>query len=256
MLRILQQVVLFFLLVSPASCKKSEKGVFNVENYPVTKEIAVDSSAYVPKMIAEYKKGLHKTMSKKVGYSAMYMPIDKPQSLLSNMVADFTYELGKSYCKKHKLPYTVDGAIINIRGLRKGLPKGDVTLGDIYEISPFENTLLIVGMYGKDLLRLFDHITRNDGEGVGNIQLIANKQTKKLQKAYINGKAIEPNKLYHIISIDYLINGGDGMVAFSKRTESVNMNLKSRDALLQYVQREYKAQRPLHSKLDKRISYE
>ncbi|MBS9766282.1 MAG: 5'-nucleotidase C-terminal domain-containing protein, partial [Flavobacteriaceae bacterium] len=225
-------------------------------NTPITAKIAVDSSAFVPSLIKEYKKGLEDTMSEVVGYSAMDMPKAKPESLLSNMVADFTYRLGKAYCAENHLSHSVDASIINIGGLRKALPKGNISLGDIYEISPFENKLYIVAMYGKDLWKLFDHITRTGGEGVGNIRLLADAKTRKLQKAFINNKLLETSKLYYIISIDYLINGGDGMVAFSKNVKSIDMNLKSRDALFHYVREEYKANRPLKSKLDKRISYE
>lgn len=226
------------------------------ENYPLTKAVPVDSTSNFVQLIDGYREQLKAKMSRQVGYSGMYMPIDKPQSLLSNMVADFTYELGNTYCKQQGLTYSVDAAIINIRGLRKAMPQGNITLGDIYEISPFENKLFIVAMYGKDLRKLFDHITRSGGEGVGNVQLIAHKETQKLKEVLIGGLPLEDKKLYHVISIDYLINGGDGMAAFSKKVSSVDMNLKSRDALLEYVQREYKAQRPLKSSLNNRIRYE
>lgn len=225
-------------------------------NEAVTSAVSVDSTSSFVQLIDEYKGKLETKMGAQVGYSGMYMPIDKPQSLLSNMVADLTYKLGEKYCQQSGLPHTVDAAIINIRGLRKAMPEGVITLGDIYEISPFENKLFIVAIYGKDLRRLFDHITRNGGEGVGNIHLVADRQTQKLKHAFIGDKALEDERLYHVISIDYLINGGDGMSAFSKNIGSVAINLKLRDALLQYVKEEYKANRPLESKLDDRISYE
>lgn len=244
------------LLVVGCNARQAEVVQPFYENTAITKKIAVDSSSNIAMLVKEYKKGLEAIMNEVVGFSGMYMPIDKPQSLLSNMVADFTYKLGKQYCQENKLPYEVDAAVINIRGLRKSMPKGNITLGDIYEISPFENKLFIVAMYGKDLRKLFDHITRSGGEGVGNIRLKAGKDTKKLKEAYIGGNSLEDEKLYHIISIDYLINGGDGMVAFGKSIERVDMNLKSRDALLEYVKKEYAANSPLVSKLDNRISYE
>lgn len=226
------------------------------ENYPVTESVAVDSASNLVALIQEYRKELDATMRVVVGHSAMYMPKGKPESLLSNLVADFTYELGKNYCAQNNLPYTVEASIVNTGGLRKAMPQGAITLGDVYEISPFENKLLIVALYGKDLRKLFDHITRIGGEGIGNVQLKASKETQKLQEALIGGHPLQDEKLYHIISIDYLINGGDGMVAFGQRVATTDINLKSRDALLEYVKQENKANRPLQSALDNRISYE
>lgn len=251
-------MVLFsiFLWISCATQQPITKESPLYENYPITSEIPVDSTTQFVQIITEYRSKLIDEMSEVVGFSSMYMPNSRPEGLLSNMVADFTYNLGKQYCKENKLPYTVDASIVNIGGLRKPMPQGNITLGDIYEISPFENKLLIVALYGKDLRKLFDHITRSGGEGIGNIKLIADKETKKLQKAWIDNKALDDEKVYHIISIDYLISGGDGMVAFSKKIDEVDMNLKSRDALLNYVKEEHAAKRPLTSSLDKRISYE
>lgn len=260
MLTKLRQIILIVGLVwglSACGSSKQQPTVELYDNQPVTASVKVDSSNFIVGLIKDYRKGMYAKMSKIIGYSSIYMPNkDKPEGLLSNLVADFTCQLGKDYCKEHNLTHSVDASIINIGGLRKGMPVGDITLGDIYEVSPFENKLFIVAIYGKDLRQLFDHITRSGGEGIGNIRLVADAQTKKLRKAFVAGKPLEDNKIYHIISIDYLINGGDGMVAFSKALKSIDMNLKSRDALLQYVQNEYAAKRPLTSKLDNRISYE
>lgn len=254
-LRFIFVITVFGLLLSCSVRKPLEIGEIR-QNYPIDARIVVDSTNQLTNIIKKYSGTLKATMNEVVGYSSQYMPTHKPESLLSNMVADFTYKLGKTYCEQHNLSHTVDASIVNIHGLRKAMPEGKITLGDVYEISPFENKLFIVAMYGKDLRKLFDHITRSGGEGVGNIQLKANEETKKLEEAYIGGELLQDEKLYHIISIDYLINGGDGMVAFSKNVGSIDINMKSRDALLEYVKTEHKANRPLKSKLDNRISYE
>ncbi|PVX49893.1 5'-nucleotidase-like protein [Balneicella halophila] len=258
MLKKLLSLPFIFVVLLSVACNTTQvdNKTIDYQNYPITEEIQVDSLSDFVNTINTYRKELIDEMSVVVGYSSMYMPIERPESLLSNMVADFTWKLGKEYCKENHLPYTVDASIINIGGLRKPLPEGEIILSDIYEISPFENKLYIVAMYGKDLRKLFDHITRSGGEGVGNIRLIADKETHKLKEAYINNEPLNDEKIYHIISIDYLISGGDGMVSFSKKIDEIDMNLKSRDALLEYVKQEHAANRPLTSRLDKRISYE
>lgn len=247
---------LFPFFLSCATTTERKKEVQLIKNYEISNTTAVDSTTLFSKVIAKYKQGLENTMSEIVGFSSMDMPKQKPESLLSNMMADMTFELGKKYTQEHHLPHSVDLAIVNIGGIRKPLSKGAITLGDIYEISPFENKLYIVALQGKDLRRLFDHITRSGGEAVSNVELKANKETRKLIEAKIGGKPLDDKKTYYIISIDYLINGGDGMSDFSKKTMEIDMNLKMRDAFLQYVRNQHSQNIPLTSKLDKRISYE
>lgn len=244
------------LLFACCTTKKEVENVQLIKNYDINNEIKVDSTLLFSKTIASYKQGLEQTMSEVVGFSSIDMPKERPESLLSNLMADLTFELGNKYAKKNNLGYSVDVAIVNIGGIRKPLPKGNITLGDIYEISPFENKLYIVALQGKDLRRLFDHITRSGGEAVSNVELKANKETQKLIEATVADKPLDDKKTYHIISIDYLINGGDGMSDFRKRTKEIDMNLKMRDAFLEYVRNQYALHIPLTSKLDKRIRYE
>ena len=59
-----------------------------------------------------------------------------------------------------------DVGVTNMGGLRTALPEGDITYGNIYEITPFENTLCIVTMNGVLLRELFENIAAVHGEGL------------------------------------------------------------------------------------------
>ena len=59
--------------------------------------------------------------------------------------------------------YDCDLVILNRGGIRSTLPKGDVTIGKIYEIYPFDNELVIAELKGYELKNILDdeHIEMN-----------------------------------------------------------------------------------------------
>ena len=80
-----------------------------------------------------------------------------------------------------------DVGVTNMGGLRTALPEGDITYGNIYEITPFENTLCIVTMNGALLRELFENIAAVHGEGLSGACLEISGDGKLLD-ATVAGK--------------------------------------------------------------------
>ena len=74
-----------------------------------------------------------------IGHSAIFMDIQRPQSLLSNYTSDLLCDKVSEYSKEK-----CDFAIMNIGGIRTSLNKGEITIGDIFNIFPFENSLCLI----------------------------------------------------------------------------------------------------------------
>ena len=90
----------------------------------------------------------------------------------------------------------------------------DITYGNIYEITPFENTLCIVTMNGSLLRELFENIAAVHGEGLSGACLEISGDGKLLD-ATVAGKEIEDSKEYKVATLDYLAEGNDHMTAFA-----------------------------------------
>jgi 5'-nucleotidase/UDP-sugar diphosphatase len=76
--------------------------------------------------------------------------LETPDAPLGNLVAEAT-----------RLALNADISIANARGLRTGLPDGEVTYRDILSVSPFGNTLRQVDLNGQDLWRMMEIIQKN-----------------------------------------------------------------------------------------------
>lgn len=201
-------------------------------------------------MLVSYQKAVDSIMSPVIGQSARFMDRFRPESELSNLVADILRNAASDY-----IGHTVDVGVTNMGGLRTALPEGDITYGNIFEITPFENTLCIVTMKGTLLRELFENIAAVYGEGLSGARLEISKDGKLL-KATVGGKEINDTATYKVATLDYLAEGNDHMSVFTKVAEQDKLlpeKATVRQLFLNYVNEQTKTGKKIDSKIEGRI---
>lgn len=199
-------------------------------------------------VLTPYKAQIDSIMTPVIGKSAMDMKADRPESLLSNLVADVLRQAASNYIGK-----PADMAVTNMGGLRSSLSKGNITFSDVYQILPFENSLCIVTLKGSDLQSLMENIALARGEGISNARLEITKDGKLLS-ASVDGKSIDPDKTYEVATLDYLAEGNDKMVAFLKGQKKIcPEGATMRDIFLEYVKQQTAAGKEITSSIEGRI---
>lgn len=246
-------LALLFFGCKPYRIKQTTK-----VNVPITYSENQDSS--LVKIYEPYKKELDKSMKEVLNTSLKEMSTGSPEGKLGNFVADLSLKIGNEMYKK-STGNTADFCLLNNGGLRTFLPQGEITRGKIYELMPFENELVVITLSPEKANDLFGYIakktvnrgTRKQGVPVsGNVKVLLNGKFPK--DIYINDEPFV-GKEYKVITSDYLANGGDYMSFFLNPIKYEKVGIKLRDAIMQHVIDEGKADRPIDSKLDKRISY-
>lgn len=170
---------------------------------------------YTTLFLAPYKQKVDSVMSPVMGHVARDMAAKRPESNLSNLVADILMWAAKDYNEKPVL------AVYNMGGIRAALNKGPVTYGDVLAVAPFENKIAFTTLKGTDLFELFKQIAHRGGEGVSHgVQLVISEKGDLLS-ARLNGHEIDPQASYRVTTIDYLVQGNDGMPAFKNGTDLV-----------------------------------
>jgi 2',3'-cyclic-nucleotide 2'-phosphodiesterase (5'-nucleotidase family) len=158
-----------------------------------------------------------------------------------------------------KLGQPVVLAIMNVGGLRKNeIAAGELHASDIFELLPFENALVSVDVTGVQLAKLLQIVTR-DAQAGARIQF---KYNDKDRPEFIGGKLvdetgkeqeIDPNKVYTIITIDYLLRLASGAYAIFQEAKSTRpLNITVRDAVMNYVKSETAAGRTIRGGMDNR----
>ncbi len=243
---------LFFtilLAVSLASCSHKTWTITHASSIKIpidsTTEVLADKSykAYLQPI----KQKLDAQMNEVIGQASETMKGHAPESLLSNFNADVYRQAASDF-----LGEKVDIAIVNLGGLRTVVPAGNITVGKVFELMPFENELVVLWLKGDKLRDLLQFFAGVGGEGVSGLRMeISNG---KAVNVTVDGKPLDVEKLYSIATNDYLAGGNDKMVQLAQYEKRVNTGVKIRTILLDYIKNETKKGNKIQSKLDGRIT--
>ena len=177
-------------------------------------DAAPDAAA--AKFMEPYKHRVDSVMGPVVGEVDHDMTAHRPESDLSNLLADIMVWGAKDYHEK------VDFGVYNMGGIRAALSKGKVTYGDVLDIAPFENKICFVTLTGAKVLELFSQMAHTGGEAVSHGVELVFTRDHKLKSARLNGKEIDPKASYRIATLDYLAQGNDKMEALKSATNVVS----------------------------------
>ena len=198
-----------------------------------------------------YKRQVDDIMNEVIGHSTQKLESYQPESPLSNLIADIIKESAEQ-----KTGMKVDMAVMNMGGIRNILNEGDITIGDIFQICPFENTLAVLTMSGEVLAELLEQIASLHGEGLSGARLTISKEGMLLS-AEVGGKPIDKAKDYIVATIDYLAEGNDRMEAFKKADKKTfPENGVLRDVFIEYVRNLDNAGKAVTAKVEGRVSEE
>lgn len=197
-------------------------------------------------LIAPYKAEKEESMNVIIGESVETIEVGKPESKLTNLIADILLTEARKYVAD------VDMAITNIGGIRRPLYKGNITIGDVFEILPFDNSLLVFEYKGEDLLALADAIAAKGGESIAGMTLTINGE--KAENVKINGEPIDSVRIYKVITTDYLSWGNDQLEPLANYINSTPLNMMMRDAMFDYVTCATINNQKISAKTDNRIT--
>lgn len=207
------------------------------------KKIGVTNEKGENEAIANYVKPYSDNINKDLNSVLAYCPEtqDKSkgtwQSNIGNLLAEITFELGNPVFQKRENK-TIDVCLLNHGGIRAVIPKGDVTTRTAFEVMPFENSLIIVGLTGKEIKTLAEYIIKEKKpHPLYGMKIYIDKSTLKINKIEINDKPLDENQLYYVATSDYLANGGDNMTFFKESKIKFDMEYKLRNMMIDYFKK-------------------
>ena len=128
-----------------------------------------------------------------------------PESTLGNLFTDALLETSD-----------VDVVIHNVAGgLRQDLPAGELTFGDVYQLSPFENRLVILTLSGAELRQVIaEQVHRRIRIGFSGMRVaIACSNTDMtVVMRFSDGREISDSDSVTVAVNDYIALGGDGIL--------------------------------------------
>lgn len=198
--------------------------------------------------IAPFKIKLDILMSEVLCYNNQDLKKDLPEGTLGNFVCDELMSFAKNNYSK-----PIDFCMYNNGGLRVGsIAKGNITVGKIYELAPFDNAIVVVELGGNDCKRLFDLIAQNNGTPCSK-EFRMTIENNLAANIFINNEPFDSTKTYKILTNDYVASGGDKTEPMKKAINVTSLNLMVRDALVQHLRDRGRNSQPINTILDGRI---
>ncbi|MBC2581078.1 5'-nucleotidase C-terminal domain-containing protein [Clostridium sp. DJ247] len=127
--------------------------------------------------------------------------------------------------------------ITNGGGLRVPIPAGSITMGTLYTVMPFDNTLVKMDLKGSDLKRVIENGIANGSVGwvqVSGVKVYYDKSAPKGNRITAmfleDGTPIDMNKSYSVVTNDFMYTGGD-KYDFTGATNVLDTGIPIRDSL-------------------------
>jgi 2',3'-cyclic-nucleotide 2'-phosphodiesterase (5'-nucleotidase family) len=201
-----------------------EDGVFvggRSELIPVSSD--VEENPLVRRLLYElFESRVEEEMARVVGYT----PVDLkrgPRGSDSN-IGNFVTDAIRWHTE-------ADIAIYNNGGIRTDIPAGEITVGNMYEIEPFGNTIISVELTKEQMIDLFNHMASRGGEPVsGATYVIVGNRAEDIM---VDGRPLE-DRIYTVATNDFLIAGGDGFEVLTKGANELMYGMV-RDAYIAFL---------------------
>jgi len=233
------------LLLVLVACSKPEP---NYTALPMDSQVGTE--AHFDSIISPYRDSLEQTMETVVVRNAVPLTRGIPECTLGNLVADLLLERALLEVND---PQKVDLCLINVGGLRVDLPDGDISIGKVFELMPFENEIDVVKLSPKQMQQMLAYLKEKGGQPMAGMRLAFKGNDLKCT---IDGEPLDTSRSYYVATSDYLADGGDKMDFFSGSEERIRTGVKIRDAIIDHFRTIGLTGQDLKVELDSRLTIE
>ncbi len=152
-------------------------------------------------------------------------------------------------------------AFANSGGIRASFQAGDVTMGDVMTVLPFQNTLSTFRIKGQGIIDSLENGVSQVEEAKGRFPQVAGLSfvwdpavapgEGRIKEVLVAGQPIDPAATYGVVTNNFVRNGGDGYSVFATQAiDPYDFGPDLADVLAEYIA----SQTPVTAMLDGRIS--
>jgi len=208
-----------------------DAGVVKIaEGEPIPVDIKFQPNADMAKRIDELKAPIDELKKKVVGNTETAIQGDRTvcravECSMGNLLADAQLDRVKD-----------QGITISIQnggGLRASIDAGEVTMGEVLTVLPFQNTIATFQIKGSDLVTALENGVSQIDDGAGRFPQVAGMKFSFDKSKPVGSRTsavevkegnafvpIDPNKIYGVVTNNYVRGGGDGFKIFATAAQN------------------------------------
>lgn len=135
-------------------------------------------------------------------------------------------------------------AIQNGGGIRASIDAGEVTMGEVLTVLPFQNTLSTFEVTGAVMVEALENGASQMEEGAGRFPQVAgmsftvtpgNEAGSRISNVMVAGSPIDMDATYGVVSNNYVRNGGDGYKMFRSAANAYDFGPDLADVTAEYM---------------------
>ncbi len=218
------------ILVFLISCSKPAEYNISYSWSPVKVTSEIEKSEEIEAMIDPFRTKLDSIMDEEIGYSVLDLTTQgRYESTLGTFVTKLLYDQSNALYERK-----VDVSLMNHHGgLRAPINKGPITVGDVFEVMPFENEMLLLEVPGETLAEIIKFVGDRSSSMIWPVSFdVTNAGIMNLK---VNGESIDPDRVYILSVSDYQANGGSGFEILKSLKRVDVKPIKLRDMILTEV---------------------
>lgn len=230
----MKHFVLLLTFISLISCSSNQYYITKIEGKKIGITENQTGVAEIENYIKPYRENIDKDLNEVLAYCPEVLEkTGKWQTNIGCFLADITLEKSNPIFLKREQK-SIDVCLLNHGGIRTIIPKGNVTARNAYEVMPFENSAVVIGLKGEQLVEIANYIvSEKKPHPLAGMTFTITKDNS-VKNIQIQGKALELEKVYYVVTSDYLSNGGDNMTFFKKGVSRNDIDYKLRNIMIDY----------------------
>ena len=135
-------------------------------------------------------------------------------------------------------------AIQNGGGIRASIDAGEVTMGEVLTVLPFQNTLSTFQVTGETIVAALENGVSQIEEGAGRFPQVAGMSFtvdaaapagSRISDVMVGDAPIDPAATYGVVSNNYVRNGGDGYAMFRDAMNAYDFGPDLADVTAEYI---------------------
>jgi 2',3'-cyclic-nucleotide 2'-phosphodiesterase (5'-nucleotidase family) len=162
--------------------------------------------------------------------------------------------IGNLVCDAMRRAAGTEIAFHNSGGIRTDIPKGKITMEQVFTALPFDNRIVAMDLTGRELMRILEKNARGEYgilqvSGIRIAYDLRNEPGGRLAGVQLNGAPLDPERMYRVAVNDFLAAGGDGFAGFRE-----GKNIAYGDDLREAVAKYLRDNSPVNPRVEGRIT--
>lgn len=138
----------------------------------------------------------------------------------------------------------IEIAFQNGGGIRASIDAGEVTMGEVLTVLPFQNTLSTFQVKGEIIIAALENGVSQIEDGAGRFPQVAGmtytfdvsqEPGSRISDVMVGGAPIEMDKVYGVVSNNYVRNGGDGYAMFKDAMNAYDFGPDLADVTAEFI---------------------